>query len=490
MTIKNHLPLLGILIGLVVLAWHKVLFQSITGEGYWYFVYPLEGGTEILRFDIGAEVVMAFLMSIFRDNIPLYQGFLLIIWMFICISFYFLVLEITNKKQIAFIASLFFGVSYTTAFEMLGMGAYQNFLQRVLFIVLIFPSFIFFIKFHKTFKTRYFLLSLLFFVIGVFSAHFNTFLLPFLMIYVLYSALFIKNSPKRKALLVSHLLLFAGINLLIIYLAKLYGVTSYVKGSFIQYVLNNAEFILTQSVRQLVFLTLPFNAFGDLLSAFEFDWIKNVSNFYLPVLIVYIAAFVFMFKREKQLRIAFISSLLFLPAIFVLNLYMRADNVQFLESGSRYLFVPSLAFAIFWGIFFYSLSKVKKMRNVVYLFLVYWVFLQVSLVWGGVEKEYYKHKAINKSLKYIKSISPGFKDDSIIIVPSVVGPWGSAFSQKFYGRKNTSFVPMWGVVVVWKDVAKRPFDPKKDWIVHYDYEKEKIVDKTNSPEEVIILDTK
>ncbi len=488
--IKSHFPFLVILVSAIFLVWHKVLSLSLTGEGYWYFVHPFEGGRQILRFDVGAEAIMSLLMPIFRDNIALYQAFLLVVWIIISVLFYFLVFEITNKRSIAFIASLFFGANFTTAYEMLAMGAYQNFLQRVLFVVFIFPSFIFFVKYNKTSKLRYFLLSLPFFTLGVFLAHFNTFFLPFIILYGMGLLIFTKNSRKKKIALLIHVALFVLIDLGIVYLAWLMSITSYVSGSFIQYLLNNTEFIINQSLRQLVYLTIPFHGFGGLLSSFEISIKESITNFYIPVLIIYILVFIYLFKIEVKYRIAIVTSLLFLPAIFALNLYMRSDNVQYLESGSRYLFVPSIGFALFWGIFFYSLSKIKILKVFVYLVLACWVYLQISSVSNEISKDYYKHMAINKSLHYIKSITPQFKDDSIIIVPSVVGPWGSAFSQKFYGRKNTEFIPMWGVVVVWNDVAKRPFDPKKDKIVHYDYKKEKVVDKTSRYQEVIILDTK
>jgi len=484
---KKHFLSLLFLLGLIILVWHKVLNLSITGEGYWYFLNGFEGGALALRFDVGAEIIMGILEYVFKDNILLYQGFILVVWIAICLLFYFFVFELTDNKKIAIIASILFSINFGTTYEMLGMGAYQNFLQRVLFLILLLPSFIFFVKFYKTQKFKYSFLSLSFFIIAILSAHFNVFFLPFILAYIGSLLILEKKSRKKTVLLAIHALFFISISMIIIYSALLLGVASYIKGpGFISFLFNNTTSIFYHSFRQLIYLTIPFNAVSGILFSFDENWKHNMQPLYILVSLFYIFAFIYSFKKVKKLRALLLASFLFLPASFVLNMYMRAENVQYLESGSRYLFVPSMGFSIFFGIFLYAISNINKLKAITYMAILCWCLIQVTVVWQEIDKDYYKHLAIKKSIAHIKEISPTLLPHSYVLTPSIVGPWGAAFCKKYYGKQDITYIAMGAPEITWEKSFGRVFNPKQDIIFNYDYQKEQIVDRTKEYKKIII----
>src|SRR3989339_540113 len=139
---KTNLFIIGFLI---IVSWYKIILTTFTGEGYYYFSngFFRQGFPYYFNYDEGARLLFDIFKVTFRDNIFFYHLFLLVILVFLGFVFYFMVYRITENKKISLISSILFTINGWSLFEFLGMGAYQEFAQRLVWFPLLFASFIF-----------------------------------------------------------------------------------------------------------------------------------------------------------------------------------------------------------------------------------------------------------------------------------------------------------------------------------------------------------
>lgn len=482
--LKKHVLNCFLIFFIVFFAWIGILKQTFLGEGNYYFVHRFQDDGFLFGYDVGARLLFDIITPIFRDNYFLYELFALISFSFIAILFYFFVDEFTKRRDVAFVATILFGVNYTTSFEMLATGAYQNFAQRIFFLIPLLLSFIFFCKF-KNGKSKYYLPSIILYTLSVFLAQYNIFFLVFL---VSYTITFIITKPFSLKKIFQELfwiIPFFISGIFIIYLPLFFGGSNLISGtSFSQYIVTQYQEVIFHSLRQFVFLTLPESVLTILVGTSPALYKQGMQSFFIPVFLVYVISGIFLYKKNKSLRIQLITCLLFLPGVFVLNMFTRGDNVDHLASGSRYLFAPSIGFAIFWAIFIAYLAK-KYNKKVLYAFVIFWVLFQINVINNQIIKEEHNHIAIKKIIAYLKNISSKLSEDSIVIVPNVLGDYGALFANIYYGKKHTLFLPFYDKID-WLDRYGRPFNPKKDIILSYDNQAEYVVNRTKEYKSIIV----
>ncbi len=481
---KQHTTNCIIIFFVIILAWNRILGQTFLGEGNYYFFHRfLENGI-LFGYDLGARLLFDVLTPIFRDNYFLYQLFALTSFSFIAVLFYFFVNEFTKRKDIAFVATILFGVNYTTSFEMLATGAYQNFSQRIFFLIPLLLSFTFFYK-SKDGKSKYYLPSLLLCSLSLLLAQYNIFLLAFLVAYTMASILIKSKRNKRIIQELFWILPFILVGVFIVYLPVFLGGSNFISGTnFFYYTISQYQQVIFHSFRQLVFLTVPEGLLNIFVGISDPLYKQGMQHLFIPIFFIYAVTGIFLYKKDKALRVPIITCLLFLPAVFVLNMFTRSDNVDHLGSGSRYLLVPSIGFAIFWAIFFAYIAK-KFNKNTLYVFIIIWVLFQVNTINSKISKEEYNYIAIKKITAYLKNISSTLSRDSIVIVPNVLGEYGAGVSNMYYGKEKTLFLPFYDKID-WLDQYGRPFDPNKDIILTYNSEKQSIVDRTKDYKSIIV----
>lgn len=481
----NFFPL--VIVSLITVgSWYKILFQAFTGEGYWYFFYSYFKKGYIFRFDTGAELLFDFLPKIFKDNLFFYQLFALLALILLGGLFYLVVFEFSRKRMLAFISTMFFCTNYGILYEMVGRGDYGVFIQRTFFFLFIFPSYIFYIRFLNTEKNKYLFFSFGFYSLALLLAHFSVFFAPFFMTYIL-GLFIVKKMPiGKKIILFLKSLSLPTIGLLVLYADLYFNGGSYLSGKdFISYVAQNINVLLVHIQRQFVILTIPDYILNMSFSIFNFHN-EPINFFYLPVLFLYLLCSIYIWFTEYRFRPHVIASVLFMPIAFTLNMFMRSEEVMYITYGSRYLFVPGIAFAIFWGMFFYSLLKNKYLHFFALFFLISFFTVQIVGLSRLIDEDQYKHEAIKKSLTYIKQLSPHLADNAFVVVPSILGPYGANFAQLYYGKKSTVFIPMSVAWDQWEiGLRHSAFDPKKDKILNYDYTSSKVIDRTNEYKEIL-----
>lgn len=485
--IKKHVLNIVIIFALIFIAWSGILSQTLIGEGG--YAYFFKSVSTTFTYNYGAILLFNFLMLIFKDNFFLYQAFELASFILIGILFYFFVYEFTQKKEIALTAGILFGVNFTSSFEMIGSGYYGDFVERVFFLIPLLISFILFFRFKNTKRKFYYIASLALCGFAIFLAHFNMFFMVFFLSYIAAAMITEISSIKKvfgEILLVSP---FIFLSLFIVYLPILLGIGGFLSGTnFFAYLFSNANLIIFNSFRQLVVLTIPENILLMIVGNSPPLYKQSMHSLFIPVGLIYISAIIFICKSEKLSRIPIVASFLVLPIAFVLNMFMRGDNVDHLGSGSRYLFAPSVGFAIFWAIFFAHVVK-KLNKNFIYAFIIFWFIIQLSSVNKAIDKEMYSHTETKKITAYLKNISPRLAEDSIVIVPNVMSIYGAQFCNLYYGKKKTLFLPFYSKIE-WLDQYGRQFNPQKDIILTYDDNVEKVMDVTWNYKKIIVSKNK
>lgn len=481
----RHKPNLFIIGFLIIVSWHKIIFTTFTGEGYYYFPngFFSQGFPNYFNYDEGARLLFDIFKVTFRDNIFFYHLFLLIILVILGFVFYFMVHKLTNNKSIALLSTILFTINGWSLLEFLGMGAYQEFAQRLVWFPLLFVSFIFFIKYFKTKKNRHLVYSITIYTLSLYLAEFSVFFLPFYLTYIISFYVFKRKFGRQDLIKFFLILAYIIVTVIIMYLDKTVGRVGFIQGNFIVFLFEKRVEIIDLILRQLVILTIPSQIIHALLNnTHQAVYFQKMRLFlYAPVLLLYLGSLWLVLKKSKNLRTIALSSLIFIPIVFTLNIFVREEYMLVYEDGSRYMFVPSIGFSIFWGIFIYTFCRRNLLLKIGSVFLLSWILINMEVISAGIERYESRFNGTKISLEYIKSISPQFSDDSIVIIPSVLGDYGPDYVKYFYAKRNNFVAPYFRD---WQNEIKRPIDPKKDFILNYDYKKG-LIDETNKFNEIV-----
>lgn len=458
---KKHVFAIIFVVVATIASWYRVLGQSLMGEGFYYLFHGLGYGSfwgtfwDMLRsYEAGAKLLFDFFRVFFKDNIFLYQLFLLISVSIINVLFYVFSYVLTKRFLAAFIASILFSINFV-GFEMFAIGNYQFFAQRTLAFLFLFPSITLFVVYLRANKFIYYLASVLLYLVAFFLFHFTLFFTPF---YVCVAAMF----GKKKKLLSS--VVFFLIPLIILR----YGNDPVSKDiSVFSFIRQFGWQIPTAMMKHFTILTVPETVLSSLGKAWNLPHGEVALRLFYAVVLLY----AFTLRINKKLFSIAVWSLMFLLPTFFIGLYTRWDMTNNLGSGSRYLYVPTIAFAIYWGI---VLTRLKKKYLIVIMGI--WTLMQFLSINKGFAIDQEKHEAMEKSMRYVKQISSRFESDSIVIVPRELGYYGSYFAQLFYGRERTTFIPRFSQTV---EGLPRQFDPSKDYILEYDRTRHGVVDRTH-----------
>jgi hypothetical protein len=150
--LENWLPITAITL-ITFIVWHKILGQVPAAESYVYF--DPTNLTDFKRITLSSflgnisvlsHIIFHTLIPLFKDNLSYYMAFQLLMMLLVYQTFYFVIVKITKDKYLSFLAAIFFAANYVGSLNMLGIGNYQRFIQRVPGLPLIFISFFFLAK--------------------------------------------------------------------------------------------------------------------------------------------------------------------------------------------------------------------------------------------------------------------------------------------------------------------------------------------------------
>ncbi|HJN56536.1 MAG TPA: tetratricopeptide repeat protein [Candidatus Woesearchaeota archaeon] len=287
-----------------------------------------------------------FVYSIAGKNEFLYHFNSLFFHMLISILVFFIIYEITNKRSISLIASLIFAAhpihtgrvtNITAGFDLFG----------IFFMIL---SFYLYVKFSKFNKKKYFLFSLLFFIIALFASE-EAITLPLLI--VLYGFCFNKEMFKniKNNIIKNYSAFFIAALLYVILRFFALGIRGrmeeYLAGSFYLTMLT----MLKAYVYYIHLLIFPINLtlFHDIKIAGSFFNFNVLISFFILVIVLILTL-----KFYKN-RILFFSVFWFFIALIPMS------NILSLQvfMAERYLYVPSIGFSLLLSYFLFSIYNIK-----------------------------------------------------------------------------------------------------------------------------------
>lgn len=460
--IVKFLPHIGLTL-ICTIVWYKTLNQSFLGEGFYYYnslqkYFPHGILNSIWEYDNFAKMFFAYTVPILKDNIFIYQVIQLGTVIALTITLFHFIKYFTKNSWIGFTGATIFSASYLGLFEMIGVGNYQRFVQRIPNQILILFSFIELARFYETGKIKKYINSLILFAISVFFAHFSTFLLP---IYIIYPI--IKSFVNREKIIKFFINIAYSIPFVVINLFLISQDVHTPDGNFINFIkLNGLSKIISSIALQLSNMLVP---------PFLIEKIASVTSSYKDILIVLTVPIVALFllgifivkNKQKKFLTIYLSSMVAIPVLLFLNLYlgkidplynMRGYTYYFLPNvysqdpsltatlkGDRSYMLPYLFLAIIISILIYVLFiNFKNMYKIFSVaFITVYVLYNASLVWINIDKIQPASEDMKKYLSYIKYILPKLNNQSFIIVPREF-LWPSSLIRQVYNLPQIQFI--------------------------------------------------
>jgi CRISPR/Cas system CSM-associated protein Csm2 small subunit len=288
--------------------------------------------------------------------------------------------------------------------------------------------------------------------------HFSTFLMPVFVIYPVIFSIVHKSRAGKTLINILSSAPFAFLNLFLIS-----GDIFTPKGDFIGFVkANGLGQVTTQIMLQISNLTLP-PALIEKIASVTSSYQDILLIFTLPIIFVFFLGIYLIRKRQKNLSIIYILSLLSLFVLLFLNLYLGKVNPMhnmtgytyyFLPTayssdpsltaslkGDRYYLLPYLFVSIIVAILIFSLIKNKKRYKIFSTaFLVGYLFYNCVLVWKNIDKIQPVAEDLKKYLSFVKSISLRLNNESTLVVPREF-LWPSSMIKTIYGYPDMKFAP-------------------------------------------------
>lgn len=470
------------------LVWRGVVDQTIAGEGYYYFspkmsLFPPGGKIPnfFLQFDNFPKLATFVMEKFFGGNITPYMWVLFITIIIVNISIYLFVKSITRSSAIALLSALYAGVQYKSSFQLYARGHYQWFLQRVPEVLPVFFSFFFLNKFVNDKKTKFYLLSFIFFALGLFMTHYSTFFVFFYPGFLLASALSKRKELKERLNLVVLSLPFIIFNYLIVKNSSL-G-TEVVRGgeSFWQFLQTGFD-IVHKVLYQLVAVTTPFALLRFLSDEYRLNFQLLIPKLFVPVIVFYLFTFLY-FWRKKIKYFNFLLGILItlLGHLFLVVFIGRLNVYNEVEEG-RYYYLPGIYVGVIISTLLFSLFLHNK-KGVLKLFGLITVLALITIRVGTnykyisrriAGKQHY-YAANRQMLTFLSENKYKFAD-AYVFIPSPPGPNSIDFLQKFYGAKGTKYLFL---DVNWKEKIPSGTDTSKLFVFTYSDEKTiSIIDKS------------
>ncbi len=490
MNFKNWLLIITITL-LTTLTWHKLLNQAFLGEGYYYFDrqqdFINQGGklAETYHPDLFARALFDILPPIFGDQIFLYLAFQLFVMILLNITIFYFVKFFTKNNLIAFVATVIFLSSYMANFEMLGVGQYQRFAQRIPILIPLLLSFIQLAKYLETKKLIFYFLSISLFAVSVFFGHFATFLLPLFFIYPIIYQLFEKITIRNFLTAFSISFSFVFINYLIILQDHLKPNTSF------------GDFLISKGILPLI-EDIILQLGNMVIPPFIIEKVASISNPYtltliiltIPIIALFVLGIKFIDKKDTRLKLIYLSSLVFIPSLLFLNLYLGKVNPGFNISGyhyyftppfyidqlhastvkgDRYYLVPYIFISILFSFLLWLIWKKGLIGKIIILpILLFYFTYNLKLIWNNLDAIQPISNVMKNYIQFTKSNSSKFDNNTIIIAPRDL-IWPSSFIRAFYGKPEMQF---YLINDNWKSLTEN----KKVLIFDYDYKKNKVID--------------
>lgn len=430
---------------ITLIVWHNLLNQSLIGEGYYYFEHSFtqsmnKGSFLLTQYDSFPKLFFEVFGRLFDTHFFIYFLIEFLTLVVIYCLLYWITFKLTKEKLLAFSATIFFLANYAASNEILAIGNYQWFIQRIIVLPLIFYSFYLFSQYLKGDKFTKYVTSIFLFSLTVLMNHFSLFLLPLFLTYPVIKSLakkglsmdLVKNTIYALTFLAAGLLLSQG--------------DFYVpQQSFPQFLFSIN--LIPKVLLQIPAITFPHVIIKALVPIIPY---KTSPSGIAPLIFLaffllglYLATFITLIKRKKtDMLILFVSSSLAMLLTIAIFLYVdgRGDVFAGLNEARQY-FIPSLFTSINFAFVIWVLFPKSKKRYLSFslIILVTYVIYNTFLIWQNYNLQTKpKFQATKKYIKHMKSLSTQFKPDTTIVVPLQFA-WPSKMIRELYGQPGMQF---------------------------------------------------
>jgi len=430
--------------------WYPLVNLVLTWESYTYisshFYLPLFTNTWISfgNFDVQSMFTGSILSKLIGTNMPIYFGVEIFFILIINICMYFLGKTLIGSKKAGFIASFLFSV-YFFGIGFFAPNYYATFLQRIILNVpILLISFIFLHRYLAEKNAKFYIVSIVLFILSIFIARFGIFLSFFVLLYPFFWELLLSFNLRSfiRALLISLPYMLTIVFFLKIH--KLYGDAIGPKESIMVFLAHPEKYHYIENViRQLVNMSSypsVIQAIRLERSPFAFLDPASTFKFAIPITLTYIISILTIWikdKKHRALLLTIVSSLIL--SLFV-NVYLDRFDVQKAAGMNRYYYYPSFILAIFWSLFIVSVFKKNKLINKL---IIGAILLGFYLINAALFQQYFsdldRYSITTKKIyEYIVHNGSQLPQNSFIIVSpgAEFGPYEARFFTEQIGKKR------------------------------------------------------
>lgn len=404
--------------------------------------------------EVGASILGAILPKLFGLDMSSYLLFELVIILLIDALFYLLVRIVTGSSIIAFASSLIAGVSYFGNWDNYGTHCYCFFLERVVNMVVMIPSFTFLHLFFTSGKKKFYIISLLLYFVGIKLGHLELLLTPFFVFYPFFW--YLSSRQVLKGLLLGISFGIASVSIILIQGVSYSGIGP--PWTLLEFLFNPNKYNYFQAIwLQLVFWSQYQPILPNLSSyaLYRFLSIENAMKSIPYFIIVYTFFFGVLYKYLPKYRPLLLTCASSIIAIFFLNAYIKLPEIV-VTGANRYLYFPTFPLSIFWGIaiwhFFLKKRDIRYLLGVFILAVFYYINLVLledifrqTFEWNKSTKAFFSHVVETRD-----ALSP----NTLVVVPRPEF-WvqEDEFFTVYLGKGNVRYISENNGYYDWRNIA-------------------------------------
>lgn len=434
--------------------WYPLLDLVLQWEGYMYLIpdatnkffskYINNIGAYHTYFNLQGMFLGDILTRAFGTHMKLYFVFEIGSILLTNIAIFFLAKTLLKNSFAAFLATIIFASNY---FALAGIhlpNLYAGvFLERLpINIPLMIGSFILLHKYLEQNRVRLYVFSVVLYVVAVFISHFSIFFAFPFFCYPFFFRLY--RSRRFKDQVLSLLLALPYIFTVLFFISS--GSAPAPNRSLLEFLFSpQISRYPEEIVRQLMYISQIPIVIKALFSGYRplvFSTPNELTPFMLPTLIVYLAGFVFVYKKMKQYRALLFTILCATLATLFSNTFIAPRlNIFGSAISNRYFFIPSILISIYWAIVLTTIFARKKMVST-FIAIVFFIVNAITLMHHFTELQASTRKT-EAITTYISQNITQFPRQSLIVVgPSrEFGPYDADFFTYHMGRdKNIIFM--------------------------------------------------
>ena len=465
---KPDIVLLLLLLAFVYRAWSTLPQLTIRSEGFFYLIsgnlqyYWANVPIPITGFEAVGYMLGAIFPKIFGVHLSYYYWLEVFFLLLIAFLFYIFVKILTKNNFVAFAASLIVSSSYFGVYDMVSGHSYSFFFSRITTVPFLMVSITCLHLFLNHRKVKYYLYSLLFYILGIGLGYFNLLFTPLYVFYPVFWELIKKGAFKKRIkgiYYASPYLLLSGLFNSIHLIRD--GAVSPHQWIFTEFLLQPEKYLYLKKIAlQFVY----WSQYPIIFQNLSRDVLNSIIDYrqagsYIPiVLIVYILAAVTVYKFLPTQRPMLLTIICGIPIIFYLNAYLGQYDMLNFSGASRYLYIQTFLLAIFWSYFLWAVFWRKKNIWVLggVLILALYYAINVWLIDGNNRLAVGWSKSTRVIFDYVISTREKvFPHTLIVVTYPEFGFHESVFFTEHIGKGEVKYLSENNLVNVrpWEEVA-------------------------------------